>query len=553
MRTRWPGSYSIWGLLIIGLMLFFSIPADAQSTCPGSAPARLQVGEQAMVLPDAGINLRSSGTADSPILEIVPGGAYLRVTSGPVCNGGFTWWQVEWQEMAGWVAESFDEQTYYLEPIRTFDAQNGTMRLSAFPELAQGVQSAVIQSLQDDQSPRFNASTGLQFILEGYPYPGTAATITAYNTTAMRAINPNAGDILDALRSTLDNRPPTTDLVLLPGLPVTVDIVTQIGYVDFIDGSGIRAIIVLSMEREKPLPPTQDNMAFAFYLFQGLDITNTTYIQALLPLSSELLPVSAPNFDPDAPNAEQQRTQLIRDLETELSQVTLSPSIDVYDRMMASLYTSATPAPIAVQTERYTYGNALYLDYPTSVAEGIELNVLNPAPERRMPRYLELSLVNYPVIDFLHPPVIRIYRVSDVQLARNEEAVAAIDIFKNILLTKPTDLSGLTLPLFSGPIQPPLDTPAYVRFHSGSGVVYITSMTESGQPVESRDLLFVFQGMTNDSEFYVQGLFPLASAAFQQPTDDPASIIATLLDVNYTPDLSLLRMLMTSLQISPTN
>lgn len=526
---------------------------QAQVTCPGSAPARLQVGHQAQVLPDAGVNLRSTGAPDSPILEIVPGGAIMRVTDGPDCAGGFTWWRVEWQGMIGWVAESFNETTYYLQPLITTDAQNGTLRLSVPPELADSVQSAVIQSLQDDQSPRFNASTGLQFILDGYPFPGMAASITAYNTTAMRAINPNAGDILDALRSTLDNRPPATDLILLPGLPVTVDVVTQIGYVDFADGSGIRAIIVLSLEREKPLPPTQANQAFAFYLFQGLDVTNTTYIQAMLPLPSDLLPEDAPNFNPDAPNAEQERDKLIDELETELAQAELSPSIDVYDRMMASLYTNATPAPIAVQTERYTYGNALILDYPTTVAEGVELSILNPSPERRMPRYLELSLINYPVIDFLHPPVVRIYRVADVQLARNEEAVTAIDQLKNILLTKPAGLTDLPLPLFDGPSQMPLNTPNYVRFHSGSGVVYITAMTEPGQPVESRDLLFVFQGMTNNSEFYVQGLFPLATAAFQQPIDDPAAVIATLIDASYTPDLSLLRILMTSLQINPTS
>lgn len=541
---------SIATCFIVLLLIMGGLPSThAQTNCPGSAPSRLRVGGRALVLPEAGINLRITPHANSAIEQVLAGETVVRVVDGPLCSDGYTWWQVEWQATRGWAVESFDENTYWLEPDVTIEAEQGNLRLSVPASLASSVQSATIQALSDDESPEFNAPNGQQFVLEGYPYPGTLPTITAYNAAAIRTIIPGANSILDALRNTLDNRPTETDLLLLPRLPVTMDIVTQIAYIDFLDGTGIRALIVLSPERDDPLPPTQTNHAFAYYLFQGLNADSTTYVQALLPLPADLLPAEAPDYDPETPNAEEQLEEQLQALRDTLSQATLSPDIEIYDRMMASLYTSATPPPMVVSTQRYTYGDALTLDYPVALAEDIELDVLNPAPERKMPRYLEMSLVNYPVIDFDHPPIMRIYRVADIQLARNDTAVATINELKNILLTKPEPLPTLELPMFESALQAPLNGIAYIRFRSGNGVMYLAAMVEEGTAVHSRDLLYVFQGTTNDGEFYIQGLFPVSSTAFDEPVTDTAAVINTLSDADFTPNLSLLRQMMSSMDI----
>jgi hypothetical protein len=55
--------------------------------------------------------------------------------------------------------------------------------------------------------------------------------------------------------------------------------------------------------------------------------------------------------------------------------------------------------------------------------------------------------------------------------------------------------------------------------------------------------------MTNDNEFYIQGLFPVSSDAFNQPVVNAQATVAPLTDRDYTPNLALLRQMMASLDI----
>jgi hypothetical protein len=54
---------------------------------------------------------------DSAIVGQIPGGGAFDVLSGPVCDpqAGIVWWQVRYNDMTGWTAESGESQ-YYTEP-----------------------------------------------------------------------------------------------------------------------------------------------------------------------------------------------------------------------------------------------------------------------------------------------------------------------------------------------------------------------------------------------------------------------------------------------------
>jgi len=86
-------------------------------TCPDFTTSRLVVGGLGRVIPGMGANrLRANSSADAnPIGEIPEGGVFL-VLDGPRCQGGFAWWQVDYEGRAGWTAEGAGE-TYWLEPV----------------------------------------------------------------------------------------------------------------------------------------------------------------------------------------------------------------------------------------------------------------------------------------------------------------------------------------------------------------------------------------------------------------------------------------------------
>ncbi len=56
------------------------------------------------------VNMRRTpgylGKPNSDRIELVPGGEQLRVIGGPQAIDNLVWWQVQWGDKTGWMAES---------------------------------------------------------------------------------------------------------------------------------------------------------------------------------------------------------------------------------------------------------------------------------------------------------------------------------------------------------------------------------------------------------------------------------------------------------------
>jgi uncharacterized protein YraI len=79
---------------------------------------RLTPGMQGRVtpgLPNVLRTLPQRGTASTIIGEI-PGGSLFSVISGPQCNEGMSWWQVNYNGLIGWTPENSTFGEYWLEP-----------------------------------------------------------------------------------------------------------------------------------------------------------------------------------------------------------------------------------------------------------------------------------------------------------------------------------------------------------------------------------------------------------------------------------------------------
>ena len=87
--------------------------------CPGTIPTRLEVGVPGYVSYDLGLSMRTDpGGAQ---LETLGRGQPFTVVDGPVCQGGYTWWELDLDISGredggrGWVAEG--STYYFLSPL----------------------------------------------------------------------------------------------------------------------------------------------------------------------------------------------------------------------------------------------------------------------------------------------------------------------------------------------------------------------------------------------------------------------------------------------------
>jgi hypothetical protein len=92
-------------------------PATARPNCPAAPPTRLILKQRGRVLPDdpRPINLRAEpGTGSDLITEITIMEVFY-VLEGPVCDGDYAWYKIQYGGDEGWIAEG-DFSSYYVEP-----------------------------------------------------------------------------------------------------------------------------------------------------------------------------------------------------------------------------------------------------------------------------------------------------------------------------------------------------------------------------------------------------------------------------------------------------
>lgn len=109
---------------------------------------------------------------------------------------------------------------------------------------------------------------------------------------------------------------------------------------------------------------------------------------------------------------------------------------------------------------------------------------------------------------------------------------------------------------------------AYVFFHRGAGIRYVTMHAQQRAQVTNQALLYTFQGLSSDGRFGIVAMFPVkASSLPEVPLDDAweaimadwdgyitrvRTMLNTLPDSGFTPDLSVLDQILSSLSIDPS-
>lgn len=221
-----------------------------------------------------------------------------------------------------------------------------------------------------------------------------------------------------------------------------------------------------------------------------------------------------------------------------------------------------TPVPtqpgLGVEDVTFTLDPALNLGEMTAsvvpfVGESAAVPYWEPAPE-----HLRFEFASESVF----PPQILIYPVDDFEAMDIDLVNDEIDALRALLEDRPAlENRPPYLPLVNaGRVM--WTQSKYLDFSGGSGVRYLTVFHQAAVPVVNADLLYTFQGLTTDGQYYISATFPVRTDSLPDEVGTPdanfdvtasltdaAALLNGLAPEAYMPNLTLLDDLIVSLRI----
>ena len=123
-----------------------------------------------------------------------------------------------------------------------------------------------------------------------------------------------------------------------------------------------------------------------------------------------------------------------------------------------------------------------------------------------MPAYMQLTLQGYPVSNSSYQPRVFVFPVKNLDV--NEAAGKAVKSLQALLQDQQV---GQDLPFL--PLTPDVQAlharVTFLDFKDGSGVSFLTQFGSGLAPINNHALIYTFQGLTGDGQFYVSAVFPL--------------------------------------------
>lgn len=177
-----------------------------------------------------------------------------------------------------------------------------------------------------------------------------------------------------------------------------------------------------------------------------------------------------------------------------------------------------------------------------------------------MPQHQRITLQGYPVTDHLMQPQIFVYPVADLAQVNEAAGQAVADLQALLESQQPADRMPF-LPLFNA-AQVMHAQPRFLDFQNGRGLRYLTQFDQAPLPINNAELIYTFQGLTDDGQTYVAAVLPVTHPdlpASAQPAADLNDFAAYLAQTvawleqqpsgSFTPDLAQLDALIQSIEV----
>lgn len=178
------------------------------------------------------------------------------------------------------------------------------------------------------------------------------------------------------------------------------------------------------------------------------------------------------------------------------------------------------PLPAAPTPKKRSGSPQVMVDLNDAVATAVTSNIV-PAVEQTgqtpywavFPEHVEVSFSDYAQPDSMQMPKIYVYPVADLKEA-NQMAADQVNSLQELLVKKP-DLATINplpfLPLFNAQAMFYAQG-QYLNFANGSGIRYLTQFGQAAGPITNQELVYTFQGLTDDGAYYMAAVFPVAQA-----------------------------------------
>lgn len=253
--------------------------------------------------------------------------------------------------------------------------------------------------------------------------------------------------------------------------------------------------------------------------------------------------------------------------------------------VVSSVPTVSLPASAPTPTLPVAAAGGFAVSLSSSLAEGYLLEVVpavsdenEAGPWSIAPAHLLIRLPNYPLQGKFHEPRLVIYPVSSL-IGMNEGAAYNFKRLQEILdaggglPASPQDLPGLFFFNAGGLFVSNLSR---LSFQNGQGIRWLTQYAQYFAPVNNFELFYLYQGLTQDQNFYVIAVLPVMHPALAMDDNPNAALppggipypaedwsqaeeyyrqVRNLLETtppdSFTPRLSDLDALIVSLNVSP--
>ena len=188
----------------------------------------------------------------------------------------------------------------------------------------------------------------------------------------------------------------------------------------------------------------------------------------------------------------------------------------------------ATDVPSATPTggTAVTFGS-LSLVIPSSVASGASgqdyprKDAEDAAYWQKTPGHLQVSLGDYYALQGkFHEPQIYVYpALGYAQLV--PAAFESMHRLRNVMNGPDTSISVDQLPAvpFFNAAQIFASNVQDISFQNGEGVRFLTEYAQYAAPVNNHELIYHFQGFTDDGEYYVVAILPITAPVLAEASD----------------------------------
>jgi hypothetical protein len=177
------------------------------------------------------------------------------------------------------------------------------------------------------------------------------------------------------------------------------------------------------------------------------------------------------------------------------------------------------------------------------------------------PEYTVITLQGYPVTNHFFQPQIFIYPVAEMTASNEGMGTMAADL-QALLGTQNPGETMPYLPLYNA-AQVFHTQVQFLDFSNGRGVRFLTQFSQGLVLINNNDLIYTFQGLTNDGRYYIAAVLPITqqdlpadTSGIEEWPEDVQGYLATTaatldqqLADSFSPDLNALDALIRSIEV----